>query len=70
MSVISNAAISTFVQALIAALPPDLAKRGLDSLLDVVEDAVARSDTQVDDALVLPLCATLRKQLNIPEFDV
>lgn len=59
--------ISTVMNALISLLPEDIVKKGLDDLLDVVEDAVAKSDNKVDDAIVLPLIGVLRKSLDIPD---
>lgn len=40
-----------------------------DKLFDFIEDAVADSATSIDDIAVLPIVATLRKSLNIPDND-
>lgn len=38
-----------------------------DDVLDAVEKAVEESETQIDDALVLPAIAALRDALEIPD---
>lgn len=40
-----------------------------DKLFDFLEDAIADSDTKVDDTLVLPVIRMLRERLNIPDND-
>ena len=42
-----------------------LAQKMADALLDVLEEAVADTNTKVDDELV----AYVRKVLSVPEFD-
>jgi hypothetical protein len=40
-----------------------------DMVLDFIEDAVADSENEIDDTLVLPLCKMIRKTFNIPDND-
>ena len=40
-----------------------------DKLFDFIEDAVASSDTTIDDATVLPIVKALRHALSIPDND-
>lgn len=40
-----------------------------DKLFDFIEDAVADSETKIDDATVLPVIKMLRRTLNIPDND-
>ena len=61
--------ISSLLQALLLTLDRALIMRVLDALLDMVEDAVAHSETQLDDQLILPLCAKIRKELEIIDND-
>ncbi len=61
--------ISALVNALLVTLNEDLIKRVVDQLLDGVEDVVADSTTQTDDALLLPLVARIRSALNVPDND-
>ncbi len=58
--------IASLITALIKMLPSDTIKKGIDSLLDRVEDAVAKSPNKLDDS-ILTLCGVIRQQLNIPD---
>ena len=40
-----------------------------DRVLDFVEDYVAKTKTPYDDAVMLPLCLTIRAAFNIPDND-
>lgn len=61
--------INLLMPTLLALLPDDIMKIGLDKLLDSVEDAIAKSPTKVDDALVLPILSALRVKLQVPDND-
>jgi hypothetical protein len=61
--------IKQLVSMLLTMLSPDTMKKAVDGVLDIVEDAVAKSETTVDDAIVLPLCQTVRSAFNIPDND-
>lgn len=50
-------------------LPPELLKGFIDAGLDVVENAVAKTETKLDDAIVLPLINLVRTSFNIPDND-
>ena len=39
-----------------------------DKLFDLFEELVAKSETTIDDAIVLPIIAQMRKALNIPDL--
>ena len=41
----------------------------IDKILDFVEDAVAKSETTMDDVIVLPMCKVIREALNVPDND-
>jgi len=43
-------------------------KVAADKILDVAEEAAKDSSTPIDDALVLPICATIRAKYNVPEY--
>lgn len=60
--------VNLLMPTLLSLIPDDVMQRGLDKLLDVIEEAVAASGSQIDDALVLPLIAGLRAKFDIPEF--
>lgn len=59
--------ITSLLESLIRILPKDIVKKGIDNLLDVIEDAVAKSSNKWDDSIVLPLLSELRKQIGVTE---
>jgi len=61
--------ITQFVKLLLGMLSPEMMKRGVDALLDVAEDAVAKSETKVDDKIVTPLIESIRNTFDIPDDD-
>lgn len=61
--------INLLLPTLMALVPDDLMKIGIDKLLDSIEDAIVKSPTRVDDALVLPMIAALRVKLQVPDND-
>ena len=61
--------INLLMPTLLALLPDDIMKVALDKLIDSVEDAIAKSPTKVDDALVLPILSALRVKLQVPDND-
>ena len=40
-----------------------------DAILDVIEDKIRKSETQIDDTVILPLITAARERFGIPEFD-
>ena len=48
-------------------LKPENIQRYGDKLFDFIEDAVAYSETNIDDITVLPIIKALRAGLNIPD---
>lgn len=64
-----NELIKNAVLLLLTLVPKDLLKGLLDSLLDWVEDTIQSTENKWDDALVLPLCEAIRKQLDVPDND-
>ncbi len=66
----TTAIVNAMLPTLMALIPDDIMQTALDKLLDAVEDAIAKSETKVDDALVLPLLASLRVKLDVPDNDV
>lgn len=65
----TTAIVNAMLPTLMALIPDDIMQTALDKLLDAVEDAIAKSETKVDDALVLPLLAALRQKLGVPDND-
>lgn len=61
--------VNLLVPSLLALVPDDIMKQGLDALLDVVEDAIAKSSTPMDDAVVLPIIVALRAKFKIADND-
>lgn len=61
--------VQQLVNALLLFLNPEVMKKGLDSLLDVVEESVTRSETQIDDVVVLSICNQVRRAFDVPDND-
>lgn len=61
--------VNLLVPSLLALVPDDIMQQGLDALLDVVEDAIAKSATPMDDAVVLPIIVALRAKFKIADND-
>ena len=61
--------INLLMPTLLALIPDDIMKIALDKLIDSIEDAIAKSPTKVDDALVLPILSALRVKLQVPDND-
>lgn len=57
------------IQGLFAILTPENLKMFVDAGLDAIEDAVEKSENQVDDKLVLPMCKIIRSTFGIPDND-
>lgn len=47
----------------------DTFKQFADMALDFVEDYVEKTPTSYDDAVVIPLCKTIRTAFDIPDND-
>lgn len=59
--------IGHLVKLLLSLLTPELLRAFTDMLLDFVEEFVLGTKSKVDDAVVLPLCETIRETFNIPD---
>ena len=57
------------VDMVLALLTPDLLKKFIDLVLDFIENTVAKSDTKVDDEILIPICNLLRATFNVPDND-
>lgn len=64
-----NQLFATLIQALLSMLSPDLLRQFADMVLDFAEDYVLGSKSKIDDAIVLPICQTIRATFNIPDND-
>lgn len=65
----TTAIVNAMLPTLMALIPDDIMKIALDKLIDSIEDAIAQSETRVDDALVLPILSALRVKLQVPDND-
>jgi uncharacterized protein YeeX (DUF496 family) len=54
---------------LLGIVTPDMLKSAIDSVLDVVENAIASTETKTDDAVLLPLVTLVRTTFDIPDRD-
>ena len=59
--------VNLMLPMLLTLIPDDIMVRGLDALLDAVEDAIAKSESNIDDALLLPLISGLRQKFDVPD---
>ena len=55
------------INILLAAFPEETIKRALDSVIDALENQIARSETKVDD-MALPVIKMLRGVFSIPDY--
>ncbi len=62
--------ILVLMQILLRLIDEDTLKKAVDALLDVIEDKVNESKTQIDNITVLPLCKLIRNTFNIPDNDL
>lgn len=65
----ATAVVNVLLPTLMSLIPDDIMKVAMDKLLDSIEDAIAKSPTAVDDALVLPILSALRVKLQVPDND-
>ena len=57
------------IEQLLARLTAEQIKEALDHFFDFIEDKVAESENEWDDAILLPLIETARAALDIPDDD-
>jgi hypothetical protein len=55
--------------ALFTVLTPENLRKFVDAGLDAIEDLVQESENKIDDAIVLPICKTIRTAFNVPDND-
>ena len=65
----TTALVNVLLPTLMSLIPDDIMASAMDKLLDSIEDAIAKSPTAVDDALVMPVIVALRQKLAIPDND-
>lgn len=65
----ATAVVNVLLPSLMSLIPDDIMKVAVDKMLDSLEDAIAKSPTPIDDALVIPLINALRAKLNVPDND-
>ena len=61
--------IQQMVSLLLGMVSDDLIKKGIDKLLDIIEEAVEKSETDYDNIIVLPLCKLIRNTFDVPDND-
>lgn len=62
-----RALVTLVVQTLLTALPEKLGKELVDDLFDVAEEKIASTETEWDDATLLPMISKIRAILSIPD---
>ena len=61
--------IQQLLTVLITQLSPEVLKMSLDKLLDIVEEAVGKTENTVDDIVVLGICQQIRRAFDVPDND-
>lgn len=61
--------VTQVLNLLLSLIPADFLKEVLDSVFDKIEDKVASTENQWDDAVILPLINKARELLNVPDND-
>ena len=61
--------IQQLVSALVVMMSPEIPKKGLDGLLDTIEEAVGKTENTVDDIVVLGICQQIRRAFDVPDND-
>lgn len=59
--------LDIIIGLLVKALSPALIQELADSLLDIVEKAVADSESGLDDKIAIPICSLIRDVFHIPD---
>lgn len=59
--------VLTLLQSLSFAVPAHAFRKGLDAALDVIEDEIAASPSEVDDTLAQPVIDALRRATKTPD---
>ena len=57
------------ISIVLGLLTADQLKSFADSALDLIENVVQKSESKIDDQIVLPLCSLIRAAFNIPDND-
>lgn len=61
--------MQTLMQVVMMFASKEVMTAAVDGFLDVVEDAVAKSDNKIDDIIVLPVVKQVREVFNVPDND-
>jgi hypothetical protein len=59
--------LGNLIKLIVNMLTPELLKTFADMVLDFVENYVEGSKSKIDDAIILPLCASIRGAFGIPD---
>jgi len=66
---VKETALKMLVALIIKYMTEDRIKKWVDSGLDDVEDAIAKSKSKIDDILIGPVIKTVRAAFDIPDND-
>ena len=61
--------LQTLVNVVMTFASPQVMRALVDGILDIIEDAVEKSENQIDDTIVLPVCRQVREVFNVPDDD-
>jgi hypothetical protein len=61
--------VGSAIAGVLELLPNETVKKAADAVLDIVEDAIENSETQIDNALATPLINKIRSAFDVPDND-
>jgi len=65
-----NTILVMLLEQLIKMISPEMVSTMLDAGLDAIEEYIAKSESKIDDATIIPLISMIRTSFNIPDNDV
>jgi len=64
---VKQQALKILINAFLSQITPERLNYVGDKILDVIEDAVEKTENKIDDALILPLCSLTRQTFKIKD---
>lgn len=65
-----NVVLLQAIALLVRLVSPELIRKAVDAGLAVVEEFAKTSTNRFDDAILLPICATIRTALDVPRVEL
>ena len=61
--------VTQIINLILTLIPKEKAKQLIDSIFDGLEESIIKSETGLDDAIILPLIRKARELLDVPDND-